>query len=350
MKNVKTILIYGIIVVFCIIALTGYIVTRKPDNGAGIPAGNSQAVQTGTAKAAETPEKPASTPDANPVVGIGRGEDYAKVTRTAIENAGGLTGIIKQGSTVLIKPNICTVSKPGSPLITDYRMVQEIVNIAVECGASKITIAEGPISGNAFDQGMAKINGYDKISGVELVDLNKLQKEDCYEVKPEKGVTGKALYIPKIYMDADVVIGAPKLKTHFQPDAVVSLCLKNLFGVPSGGIYGGGGFKRGLHDLGLKEAIVDLNKIRKPDFAVIDGIVGGEGYGPLNNKAVKSNIVFAGTDPVALDTVALNFMGFTVDQIPHVQLAAEEGLGIAELGKIKIVGADLDKIKMKFKR
>jgi uncharacterized protein (DUF362 family) len=88
----------------------------------------------------------------------------------------------------------------------------------------------------------------------------------------------------------------------------------------------------------------------KPDFFIIDGIVGGEGYGPLRNTPVDSQIVFAGRDPVALDTAAATFMGFTVDEIPHLKLASDEKLGISDLGSIKVVGADLDKIKMKFER
>lgn len=233
----------------------------------------------------------------------------------------------------------------GSPTITDYRTVEIIVKQAAELGASKIVIAEGTITGNAFSDYFLQANKYDSIQGVELINLNALGKEDCYKLKPLKSLTGAELYIPKIFMDADVVINVAKLKTHHL--SVVSLTLKNSFGVPPGKIYGTG-YKNGLHILGINEAIVDLNRIRKPDFAVIEGIVGGEGYGPLYNTPVKSNIVFAGTDLAALDTVALTFMGFTIDQIPHVALAGTEGLGITDLEKIKIVGTNLNAIKMRF--
>ena len=96
--------------------------------------------------------------------------------------------------------------------------------------------------------------------------------------------------------------------------------------------------------------MLSLNKIRKPDFVVIDGILGGEGNMPISGTPVKSNIVFAGVDPVAADTAALTFMGFTVNDVQHIKLAGESGLGINDISKIKIIGAELDKIKMKFKR
>lgn len=372
MKNMKNIIIYGAIILLCIAAFTGYMLKSRsekvsalppdttvsesvPAASESVPAASQQTESSAVAEKTtpnhveEVMAKAAVEPDANPLIGIGRGEDYGKVTVEAIENAGGLKDIVKKGDTVLIKPNICTLAEAGSPKITDYRVVREIVSMVTQLGASKVIIAEGTIAGNSFSASFLSINKYDTIEGVELVNLNAFGKEDCYELQPQGSLTGKALFIPKIYMDADVVITVAKLKTHFQPDAVVSLTLKNAYGVPPGNIYGLG-YKDGLHSLGLKESIIDLNKIRKPDFAVIEGIVGGEGYGPLDNTPVKSDIIFAGRDLVALDTVALNFMGFSVDMIPHVKLAGEQKLGISDINKIKIVGADLNSIKMKFAR
>lgn len=45
-------------------------------------------------------------------------------------------------------------------------------------------------------------------------------------------------------------------------------------------------------------------------FCVVDGIIGGEGNGPLAPKAVKSGICIAGFDAVAVDTVSAVIMGF----------------------------------------
>ncbi|HEX2944982.1 MAG TPA: DUF362 domain-containing protein [Clostridia bacterium] len=394
MLKLKSIIIYGIILILCVAAVAGYFMTRSGESGdiaaqatgiagtdaaaaGGTPAdsqnaGDSTATATDGAGAAastgvaaddingsgsntpdahvmEVMQKSVAEPDPNPVVGIGRGTDHAKVTEEAVKNAGGIDGIIKKGDTVVIKPNLCTLAEATDGRITDYRVVQKVVDMVKALGASRVIIAEGTIAGDAFSSTYLKRNKFDVINGAELVNLNALNEEDCYELMPEKSMTGKGIFIPKIYMDADVVIGVAKLKTHFQPDAVVSLSLKNSYGVPPGNIYGLGS-KNGLHALGLKESIVDINKIRKPDFFIIDGIVGGEGYGPLRNTPVDSQIVFAGRDPVALDTAAATFMGFTVDEIPHLKLASDEKLGISDLGSIKIVGADLEKIKMKFER
>ncbi len=361
MRNKKAIVIYSVLIILCLVSLIDYMVSRSSaeENNTKAAVQQAAAVAGSNAVKDDSPEgeldllpekvrervlKSSVIPSPAPAVGIGRGDDYGKVTAEAIENAGGLKDIIKNGDTVLIKPNLITGYPTGSAICTDPRIIQQIADMAKACGAAKIIVAEASMSGNVF-----KLADYDTIKDVELVDMNQFEKKDCYLIKPEKSVTGKALYIPKVYMDADVVICAAKLKTHFQPDAVVSLSLKNSIGVPSNKIYNTVGYKNKLHELGLKEAIVDINKCRRPDFVVIDGVSAGEGYGPLQCTPVKSNIVFAGVDPVAVDTVALNFMGFTVDQIPHVKLAGDEGLGVFDISKIKVVGAILEQIKMKFK-
>jgi uncharacterized protein (DUF362 family) len=282
-------------------------------------------------------------------VGIGRGADHAAATRGAIANAGGLGGVVKKGDVVLIKPNLCTAAFADDCKTTDYRVVAAIVDAVKELQPSRIVIAEGCFTGDAFSQSALRQNKYGTIEGVEFFDFNACAKSDCYEIHSIRNLVGKGIFIPKIFMDADVVIEAAKMKTHSSPEAVVSLSIKNAFGVPPESIYGGYGYKNGLHNFPLAEMIVELNEIRMPDFAVIDGVKGGEGQGPISNKPVKSEIVIAGRDPLAADVVAITFMGFALDQVPHLKLAAKEGLGNYELSRIKVVGADLGAIKMDFK-
>lgn len=396
MKNLKSVLVYGIILVLCVAAIVGYMVSNSQSSKTGSNEtaavvsenGNTteQADATGntsedgtknqnTTETAEATEesKPAekpvdegsladpnldphvknvmlksiADPDPNPVIGVGRGEDYGKVTEEAINNAGGLKDIVHEGDTVIIKPNICTFSKDKSPTITDYETVQKVADMVRELGAGKIIIAEGTIAGNCFADIFMEAHKYDSIKDVEFVNLNGFLRPDCYELKARDSKTKKALFIPKVFMDADVVINVAKLKTHSSD--MVSLSLKNSFGVPPGMIYGQSS-KNGLHDLGLHNSIIDLNSIRKPDFSIIEGIIGGEGTGPLMNEPVKSDIIFAGKDPVALDTVALTYMGFTVEDVFHVELSGKANLGISDINNIKVVGADVNAIKVRFKR
>jgi len=56
-------------------------------------------------------------------------------------------------------------------------------------------------------------------------------------------------------------------------------------------------------------------------YTIIDGIRGMEGNGPMQGSSIESNIVIAGTDPVATDIVASKYMGFDWNKIPIIREA-----------------------------
>ena len=92
----------------------------------------------------------------------------------------------------------------------------------------------------------------------------------------------------------------------------------------------------------LHEAIVDMVTVFKPHLVVIDGThilsSGGPG-GP--GKVIPLNLVVASTDMVAADAqmVALGtWYGkkFVPDQVRHIRIAAERGLGRMDIDKLKV--------------
>jgi len=54
-------------------------------------------------------------------------------------------------------------------------------------------------------------------------------------------------------------------------------------------------------------------------LSIIDGIVAGEGNGPLAPQDVPLGVVIAATDPIAADLVAIRLMGFDEGKIPKVR-------------------------------
>ncbi|MCH2185111.1 DUF362 domain-containing protein, partial [Myxococcota bacterium] len=56
----------------------------------------------------------------------------------------------------------------------------------------------------------------------------------------------------------------------------------------------------------------------KTVLTVLDGIVAGEGNGPLAPGDVPLGVILASTDPIALDLVAVRLMGFDERRIPKV--------------------------------
>jgi uncharacterized protein (DUF362 family) len=61
-------------------------------------------------------------------------------------------------------------------------------------------------------------------------------------------------------------------------------------------------------------------------FTIVDGIVGGEGEGPLGATPVRAGLLVGGFDPVLVDYEAARCMGFSPERIPQIERALDAGL------------------------
>ena len=62
------------------------------------------------------------------------------------------------------------------------------------------------------------------------------------------------------------------------------------------------------------------------------------------------NLVIAGIDPVAVDTVGTTIMGIEPSEVKHLVLAEKKGLGTCNLENITILGDSIEKVKRNFRR
>lgn len=75
-------------------------------------------------------------------------------------------------------------------------------------------------------------------------------------------------------------------------------------------------------------------------LTVLDGIVAGEGEGPLAPRDVPLGVVLASVDPVALDLVAVRLMGFDERRLPKVaEPMRDEGLRVTQVRSVEDVVA-----------
>lgn len=65
----------------------------------------------------------------------------------------------------------------------------------------------------------------------------------------------------------------------------------------------------------------DKTSSRKRYFSLVDGIVAGEGSGPMNPDPIRAGVVLFGTDPVSVDAVGSYLMGFNPNLIPIIKNA-----------------------------
>ncbi|MBS7614335.1 DUF362 domain-containing protein [Candidatus Bathyarchaeota archaeon] len=235
---------------------------------------------------------------------------------------------------ILIKPNYINASHPATGNTTDARVIEGIVKYFKEKGYNKITVGEG--SGFADTMKAYEVAGINEVARrwqINLVDLNK----DEYEaVDAQKSPVLSSVKISKTALNS-AIISVPKLKLHRITG--VTLSLKNMMGVVQ---------PKGKMHFHLNEKISDLALIVKPRLAVIDGIVGGEGH-ETAGRPVPMNLVIAGLDPVAVDTVGVAVMGVDVNNVKHVKLASKKGLGVSDLNLIRILGEPIENVKRTFK-
>jgi hypothetical protein len=75
-----------------------------------------------------------------------------------------------------------------------------------------------------------------------------------------------------------------------------------------------------------------------PLAAVMDGVIWDIGSGHRGRGPVTRNILLAGQDPVAVDTVATMLAGNDPARVPWLRLCGEQGLGAAGPADIRLVG------------
>jgi len=222
-----------------------------------------------------------------------------------------------RGRSILLKPNLVEF-EPDRGINTHPLLVHAAFEAFRAMGAATVRIAEGPgHRRNTLD--MAEAAGYfQTVPNFEdhFVDLN---LDEVTRIRPTGQLSRiKKLYLPNSALGADLLVSMAKMKTHHWVGATLSM--KNLFGVVPSGIYGWP--KNVLHWAGIDESIADLHAAFPRHFAIVDGIVGMEGNGPIQGTAKHAAVLVAGSDPVAVDATCCRIMRIDPLRIRYLQLAA----------------------------
>ena len=129
------------------------------------------------------------------------------------------------------------------------------------------------------------------------------------------------MYFPHAALGADLIVSLPKIKTHHW--AAATLSMKNLFGLVPGSVYGWP--KNKLHFMGIPESIVALARAFPNTFAIVDGITGMEGNGPIQGTPKHAGVLVMGRDPVAVDATCCRIMGIDPEKVEYLAMAADLG-------------------------
>jgi uncharacterized protein (DUF362 family) len=240
-----------------------------------------------------------------------------------------------KGGRVVLKPNLVEFD-PTRPINTDPRVVVAAAEAFRRLGAAEVIVAEGP--GHRRDtEYVVEATGLREHLDHERLRFVDLNVDHPYDVPLPTNLTGFGkLRIGGTAMGADLLVSMPKLKTHHWAGATLSM--KNLFGLVPGAVYGWP--KNPLHFGGIDNSIIDLWRGVDPGFAIVDGIVGMEGDGPIRGSAKQAGVLVLGDNLSAVDAVCARQMGLHPHQIEYLRLAVSAG-GTVSRRRIDVMGDDV---------
>ncbi len=247
------------------------------------------------------------------------------------------------GKRVVLKPNLVEYNR-AKVINTDPRFVDAVIQLFKNEGAAEIVVAEGPGHWRNANY-LVNESGLGDIlrkHGVRFVDVNHDEPVKTPNLGRTTGL--EYLYLSKTIVSADVLVSLPKLKTHHWAGATLSL--KNLFGTLPGICYGWP--KNELHWRGIPNSVVDIACTHTPHLAIVDGIVGMEGDGPLNGTAKFLGAIVMGLDLVAVDATCCRLMKLPAERIPTLVLAAAKQVGLIDESRIPQLGVSIASLATAF--
>jgi uncharacterized protein (DUF362 family) len=227
-------------------------------------------------------------------------------------------------------------------ILTDARVAKAVCKIAQEKGAGRVSILEGPNAG--LTAAYYLVYGYKDWAekmGVKLLDPDVNCTLRTYRPKTRNPALSEYV-LPAEWVNADCRISIGKMKTH--DNAGISLTLKNVaVGIAPKTVYGA--IKLGLPHNKMHRVVADVNSICAANFAIVDGLWGMEGWGAFHGTPVASDLIIAGRDPVAVDSVGAMCMGTQPWIYGNIRECHENGIGTYD--DINIVGTKLmDAVKL----
>jgi uncharacterized protein (DUF362 family) len=276
----------------------------------------------------------------------------AKVPDYSRDIAGAIRGGLRElgvrleeikGKRILLKPNLVETHLGHSHINTHPLVVRGAIEAFKGLGAGEVLVAEGP--GHCRDSfllveesGLSEVLAEDRI---RFVDLN---YDDVFAVPNRTGYTRLEEFIlPKTLKEVDWVVSMPKMKTHHW--AGVTLSMKNMFGVMPGSYYGWP--KNVLHIAGIQKAILDINATVVPNLAIVDGIVGMEGDGPIMGDPRPAGTLVIGGDFPAVDATCARIMSLNPEKVPYLE-AADGRIGAIREKNITQRGETIKSVETRF--
>jgi len=260
-------------------------------------------------------------------VAVHSDETIKTMVGNCLQVLGGIEKLVPPGSRILLKPNM-VVAKPNSTGATTNPLILDtLIEHLIRTSPCEIIIGESSEVGDDTLQAY-KITGVYDIAKKWKVTLLDFKKDHQVYVDVPKGKVLKKVLIAETVTKVDYLINLPILKVHSQ--TTVTIGMKNLKGCIADQE------KSRFHRLNLSQCIADLNTVIIPDLTIVDATLCSLEW-ELGGMPVRLNTVLAAKNVLAADIVAASMLGYRIDEVEHLLLAAQAHLGPADLEEIKII-------------
>ena len=239
-------------------------------------------------------------------------------------------GLEVTGRNILIKPNLLGGKPPDRAATTHPLFLRALIELLKDASC---TVSLGDSPGYESLERVLKTGGYlETLSGLG-VHITPFTREVI------KHVNGISPYREFLFGEDpdrfDLVINAPKLKTHGMMG--MTLGVKNTFGFVRGFEKGRWHLRAG-RDRDLFAAIsVDIHRIVSPAVTILDGVLGMCGDGPTSGTPVNCGIVALSRNAFALDAFVEGRLCPPNASLPVTACAARRGY----LGEYEVVDLGL---------
>jgi len=250
--------------------------------------------------------------------------------------------LVKSSGEVYVKPNGVDF-RPYS--FTAPEVLEAVIRYFYdEADADRVYVMENSTQGN-ITRVVFAFTGYEEVcrrTGAKPLYLDEQPQEEVELPHFEEPVRLPRVVMEKLVRQREsyTYVNLPKLKTHSM--AVVSLGVKNQLGLMAHRD------RRLHHNNRLHQRLADLLSVVRPDYTLIDGLYAiAHGHYPLkaflDRQVHPMNLLIGGSDALAVDVVGARVLGYRLEEVQHLRLASEQGLGRGDLNRIRVAGVDLSR-------
>jgi uncharacterized protein (DUF362 family) len=245
----------------------------------------------------------------------------------AILSLGGMKKYVKPNQTVVVKPNIGWDTSAERAANTNPELVARIVEHCLSAGAKTVYVFDHTINEWTRTYSNSGIEKAAKNAGAKVVSGN--SESYYHQVDIRNGKKLKSDKVHELILESDVFINVPILKSHGGTTLTVSM--KNLMGVMWN--------RQWWHGNDLQQCIADFASEIQPTLNVVDAYRVMKRNGPRGvsvSDVVEMKSLIISEDIVAADAAAAKLFGKEPEQVGHIRIASEMGVGTSDLAGLSI--------------